>query len=58
MVRAVTAGGEHKAASMASARLRGQYDSDIAIYTVELIATEDEYDLDPANDVIDYFESA
>lgn len=56
-VRAVTAGGEHKAATMAASRLR-HLQGDIVIWTVELIQVEHEWTSDPENDAIDYWEVA
>ncbi len=56
LLRIVTAGGEHKAAVMGAAALLNRL-GDMVVYTVELIDVEDDYELDAANDIIDYHEA-
>jgi hypothetical protein len=56
-VRAVTPAGELMAAVMAYARLQKK-DPDVRIAGVEVARVEDDWTPDPANDAIDYWNTA
>lgn len=55
--RVVTAMGELKAVAMAALR-QSHLDSEAFLTSVEIVLVEDEYNIDPVHDLLDYWEIA